>query len=313
MKLTSKHLLTCLIAGFVFSLSSISQTKSQDLKPITELFESDDIIKITLRSNFNYILSYRSEDREYQKADLIYEDENGFHEIDVKVESRGNFRRDSGNCDFPPLRLNFKKKDIKNTIFEGQEKLKIVTHCKEAFPEFIQYIFREYQVYKTYNLITDYSFRVRMTMIMYQDTDEVIPSITNYAFFIEDDDALAERHNMDKIDEKIQLTDLEPNNALTLALFEFMIGNTDWIVPFKKNLEIIGYGNKIIAVPYDFDYTKTVNIDYNKYGATIPLWPASRKYKGLCYNHETFEKAFKEFLDQKKPIYKEIRKSPYLN
>ena len=126
---------------FLLINNSWSQTNRKGNNSIPKLFESDQVLKMTLRSDFNYILTYRDEDREYRNANLTYEDENGFHGIYLKVMSRGHFRRDSMNCDFPPLMLKFTKKSVENTIFEGQNKLKLVTHCKSAYPEFIQYLF----------------------------------------------------------------------------------------------------------------------------------------------------------------------------
>jgi len=291
------------------STASYSQNNTSN----TKLFDDDNLIRITLRSDFDYILSYREDDREDRSAILSYEDVDGPREVQLELGSRGNFRRDSANCDFPPLKLSFKKKEIKNTIFEGQETIKLVSHCRSGYPEFIQYIFREYQVYKLYNLVTNYSFSVKMALVTYEDTGNNMPVFSQYAFLIEDNDAIAKRFRLDKIDEKVLIKDLEPHNALSLAVFEFMIGNTDWIIPFEKNVEIIGYGSKVIAVPYDFDYSGSVNIDYAKYGSSYPLISLPREYKGLCYDKETFEFVFQEYIRLRKPMMKSIRKSSYLD
>ncbi len=52
-----------------------------------------------------------------------------------------------------------------------------------------------------------------------------------------------------------------------MAIFNYMIGNTDWSVPNQHNVRILSQSNAErpnlgIIVPYDFDYTGLVNADY---------------------------------------------------
>ena len=48
------------------------------------------------------------------------------HHIRVRVRGKSRLRV----CDFPPLRLNFAEGATEQTIFAGQDKLKLVTHCR---------------------------------------------------------------------------------------------------------------------------------------------------------------------------------------
>ena len=66
--------------------------------------------------------------------------------------------------------LDFKRKQTQGTLFEGQNKLKLVTHCKEAFAK-RDYLAAELLTYRLLNLLTDMSFRVRPLAITYVDTD----------------------------------------------------------------------------------------------------------------------------------------------
>ena len=44
----------------------------------------------------------------------------------IKVKVRGKTRANKQICSFPPLELRFNKKDVENSIFKGQKKLKMV-------------------------------------------------------------------------------------------------------------------------------------------------------------------------------------------
>jgi hypothetical protein len=58
--------------------------------------------------------------------------------VPATVTTRGRSRL--ALCDFPPLRLDFKKKDAAGTLFAGQKKLKLVTRCKRksAYAEYVK-------------------------------------------------------------------------------------------------------------------------------------------------------------------------------
>ncbi|MEM9822855.1 MAG: hypothetical protein AAF985_17370, partial [Bacteroidota bacterium] len=52
--------------------------------------------------------------------------------------------------------------------------------------------------------------------------------------------------------------------AQELALFQYLIGNTDWQIPFMHNVKIFKKEEQTapIVVPYDFDCSGLVNTDY---------------------------------------------------
>ena len=49
----------------------------------------------------------------------------------IKLEPRGISRRTGGICSFPPLRLDFDT-GTRDTIFRGQNRIKVVTRCNTA-------------------------------------------------------------------------------------------------------------------------------------------------------------------------------------
>ena len=59
-----------------------------------------------------------------------------FESFDMKVKARGNTRRISGLCDFPPLKLKFKKEDLVEDGYSPNYKsFKLVTHCLDSKKE----------------------------------------------------------------------------------------------------------------------------------------------------------------------------------
>ncbi|NIP93601.1 MAG: hypothetical protein GWN18_19895, partial [Thermoplasmata archaeon] len=72
----------------------------------------------------------------------------------------------SNTCEFPPLRLNFKKGQLDETLFDGQDKVKLVTHCRNG-DRYEQNVVKEYLVYRLYNVLTPLGFQVRMAHITY--------------------------------------------------------------------------------------------------------------------------------------------------
>ena len=63
----------------------------------------------------------------------------------------------------------------------------MVTHCQYGNED---YLFKEYLIYKLYNVLTDNSFRVRLVKIEYINTHKKANPIKTYAFLIEPLDLL---------------------------------------------------------------------------------------------------------------------------
>lgn len=116
-----------------------------------KLFNDDDILHFKLVGKLNELLNDRDDKKvSYHPVLLQYlRKDSSLASIQLKVETRGHFRRDKNNCSMPPLLLNFSKlSQVKNTVFEKQNKLKLVTPCRGD-----EYVIYEWLVYKLYNLV----------------------------------------------------------------------------------------------------------------------------------------------------------------
>ena len=272
------------------------------------LFESEEPLKFTIIIDIKTIKNDDSDDPQYSEGKLILHDESSKDiNFDIKVRARGYSRRVYDFCSFPPLKLNFKKKKVKGTVFEGQDKLKLVSYCKDMAMN-QDWVLEEYLIYKAYNFLTPFSFKVRLAEITYKDVNDKSREVTRYGFLIEDDDLLAER-NGGKITE-ILMPNHDRCERKTLdifTIFQFMIGNTDWWIvrPKIHNVKLVHIeGQPVVPVPYDFDYCGAINAKYAVPPEILPISSVrERFFRGYCRLPGTYEKTIDIFNDQKEEIY----------
>ena len=189
----------------------------------SSLFEDNTIIEVNLTGPLSSL--FESDDDRRELPFILRAND---VERSIKVRVRGKSRRRV--CTFPPLRINFKVNDTAQSIMEGQDKLKLVTHClenKSAESDILQ----EYAAYRIFNLVSDVSYRVRLLHITYTDTDGGLKEkeFDRYGFLIESASALAERvGGQAEHVTGVSLRSLDNQQAATVYIFQYLIGNTDW-------------------------------------------------------------------------------------
>ncbi|WP_020571720.1 hypothetical protein [Neolewinella persica] len=218
---------------------------------------ADTTTEIELHVNFDSLEVYRKK-AESLPAMII---QDGI-ELDLEVTVRGKFRRRT--CAMPPLKLQFKKAGLRALGLNTHNDFKLVTHCTndEAGQDAL---LREQLAYELYNTVNPTaSFRTQLLTITYVNTADG-STITSYAILIEDCDELQERLSMDNSSESYNIPAEKINNAETLALFQYMIGNSDYGTKMVRNMKLLkGADGTFTAVPYDFDYSGLVNASYAK-------------------------------------------------
>jgi hypothetical protein len=312
-----------LIATMVSSLPAFCQKSIPDstLSAVDTLnndfgmFSKDDILHLALRFDLRTYTGKKPTD-EYLPAVLTYfvTDKDSINK-EIKLKSRGVMRNDI--CSFPPLMLNLKNAGFEKEDIKKIEKIKVVTHCDYGNEN---YLFMEYIVYKLYNVLTDYSFRVRLAKIDYINTGKKAKSISSYCFFIEPLNILAERIGSNPVPSpKLSQQNIIPSSMDRMAIFNYMIGNTDWSVPNQHNCKVLtghdfNYPGLGIVVPYDFDYSGIINTDYAVPYEGLGLKSVmDRRYLGACRTKEEFDLALNEFREKKAEFYRVINEFPLLN
>ena len=255
-------LLTAALAALALSVAAPAASQAP-----APLFATSDPIALTIKAPLPSIMGDR-EARRSVSGTLV--DPAG-HQLPVSLELRGLTRRTSDICDFPPLRVNFTAPPPATSLFAGQNRLKLVTHCRNS-ASFQQQVLLEYAAYRLYNVLSPRSFRVRLANINYQGADGR-PIISRVGFFIEETRDVARRNGMSevRVAERIPVAHLSPADAARSALFEHMIGNHDWSMRAGPvgdecchNFKLIGVSapGATIPVPYDFDYSGLVGAPY---------------------------------------------------
>jgi len=277
-------------AWFLAASTAYAQT-SGDADP---LFQSLDILEVRIVAPITTLVSERSDEEEIAGT-FHYTNEAGeLEEIDVNIRTRGRFRRREEICKFPPLRLNFKKSQTKKSLFHKQDKLKLVTHCRNNSNRYQQTLLSEYTAYRILNVLTEASFRVRLLRITYTDTEKDNRERVSYGFFIESDDRLAKRLGISVIDvEQTRVSSLQPDYMNLISVYHYLIGNTDFspIAGAKEfcchNHVLIGQdGELLFSVPYDFDQAGLVNAPHAGANPRFKLRTVQQRlYRGRCSNN----------------------------
>jgi len=235
------------------------------LTATAQLFDSDELLHLTLNTNLTKVLEDLGEEAVYHPASMIFPGDQGEATVfAVKIKTRGNSRQLNEVCTFPPLFVKFQKERLEGTLFEGQHKLKLVTHCRYS-QKYQQYLLKEYLVYKMYNVLTMSSFQVRLVEITYKDIAGRRKDSNRLGFFIEDVDDMAKREECRELnEEEFKNHPTVGKKILLSAMFEYMVGNSDWGLSNLHNIKmIIREGAKEPdAVPYDFDWSGFVNAPY---------------------------------------------------
>ena len=313
-----KHWLYLLVCSVVLCLPLYSPAQvytAETLRPTVQksehatvskdLFSEDSLLQFTLVVNYQRLLKDRGDERKYHTATLSYADQTGGKvNVPLKVMVRGNRRRDATVCRFPPLMLNLIRKEMpKGTLFEGQNKLKLVTHCIDD-----DYVIKEYLVYKVYNILAEESFRVRLCQVTYQDSIGRRKEEVRYAFLIEDDKAMAKRTRLKLIPNKriIGMAHMEQKAMARLALFQYMIGNTDWSVPYRHNIELMAPDSLSapIPVPFDFDYAGIVGAPYASPPPELGIKSVKQRlYRAYEFPENVHRETVNTFNSFRTPIY----------
>jgi len=256
------------------------------------LFASDEPLVITLRTDIEWIRDTRNDSIEVDGTLWFRGEDGAFLETPVEVRARGEFRRSKRNCNFPPLRLDFPRGDMDGTVFEGQNKLKLVTPCHDSRDSYQVYVLKEYLVYKTLGVLTPVGNRVRLVKITYEDIEDDYDTRTKIAFLIESDEQMAARNGAE-LEEWIQFfpSGVDGGQAVILSMFQYLIGNSDWSATYFHNARVIRHEDgRYLTVPRDFDFAGAVNARYASPPEDYPIGRVTDRYfRSYCRPELQFE------------------------
>ena len=105
------------------------------------LFRDNAILDATISGPLTTLVGKRPKD-DYLDGVLEYKAIDGeMVKLDLEMRARGHFRH--GHCDLPPVMLNLRRKQTIGTLFEHQNKLKLVIQCDRS-DRYEQGVLKEY-------------------------------------------------------------------------------------------------------------------------------------------------------------------------
>jgi hypothetical protein len=308
--------IACFIFLFSWGICLCAQSIGSDslstgIYADTDLFKEEAALEMCLKGDIRKLFRDRSDEAGYHPFRLSYLNESGDStHMDINIKTRGHFRRLRENCSTPPLMLKFSNTD--STIFNGQNKLKLVTACTTE-----KFVYREYLIYKIYQLITQKGFRVRLVKLCFHDNIRNRKGEVEYAYLLEDHKKMAAR-NASILVKRLNLNPIktERDAYIKMTMFQYLIGNTDWSIQYLHNIKLIsGKENaSLIPVPYDFDHSGLVNAPYALPAEALKLKSVrERRYRGYCIeNMEEFDESIALFNRIKNDLYRIYEKDTVL-
>jgi hypothetical protein len=255
---------SCLVRSIIVSLTIFLTPvliTAQSMS-VFDYLATQEISEVTITTDLTHLLEL--EGKEDQKAVLSFI--NAADELeawDIKLSARGKFRLRI--CEFPPLKLNFSKDDLSNRGFADFDKYKLVTHCQENRQEAKEAVLREYTTYQMYNALTPASYETFLLSIDYVDSEGKVGSERRYAFLLESTEELEARLAAKECENCLGYTPdkVELPTENLMAVFQYMIGNTDFNLSMSRNLKLFNTDSgKVLPVAYDFDFSGMVGAPY---------------------------------------------------
>ncbi len=285
---------------------------------IAPLFASDEVLDITLTAPFRQIDRERDKEQEYEGF-VSYSDADGSDvQLDARFEVRGNYRLRSDVCRYSQLWVDLRRRQVSDTLFEGQNRLKLVVQCRQQ-SSYSDYIIKEFLAYQMFNRLTSTGFGTRLVNVTYDYSDDEGESRTHLGLLVENKDTVAEREGATNVElNRVNLALLEPKQSTLVALFMLMIGNTDFSLAAGPegdecchNAKLLDVNGSYIPIPYDFDGSGFVNASY----AADPN-PSfgirnnrQRLFRGYCIHNDHVESTIPVFLQAQQEIFTLVEES----
>jgi hypothetical protein len=269
-----------------------------------KFFTTEEPLTVTLTTNIGRIRRDKGDKAPWRAATISYTEPDGkVVVVPTLLRTRGIWRLK--NCEFPPLRMDFKRELTKGTVFYGLDKPKLVSFCRDDGAS-EQWLLQEFQLYRIYGLLTPKSHKVRLLQMTYIDSASGKVHARRPAILLEEPQALAARAGATLIELKGAVPDnVEPYHNALFGVFQYFIGNTDFSIFALHNVELLSEEDgSVVPIPFDFDFSGAVNTRYATTDPKISITRVrDRLFRGYCAPTEEYTKVLTLFNEKKDPIY----------
>lgn len=276
------------------------------------LLEQDSIPSLKIDTNWGRLLRTKMAET-YQDARFSYYGADGQQvDLDVKLKTRGNIRKEV--CTYPPVKIKIPKRDLREQGFNSLNEIKFVFPCGNSKKD-LDYLFREALIYKLYEQIHPICVRTRLVkMEAVRDSKQ---RFNSYALLLEHEEEIQSRLHCEMVNRGIIVsTVLDRDTYLKMVFFEYMISNTDWSVPNRHNLlllQVPDFSERVLPVPYDFDYSGLVNTHYAVPAAIFPIKSVTERYfMGRDVTKEEALRTARFFIEKKDALLQCVTGYPVL-
>lgn len=260
---TSRNFLQ-VVGLFLLVLATFSTLAGQSTPHSPSWFNQlseNTVTDITISTDLTSLLAGANEE---EKAVIsTVNDQGQIIEWKAKLSLRGKFRRRI--CDFPPIKIDLDKDELRANDLAEFDKLKLVTHCEEERALAHEQLLKESVTYQLYEQLTPYSYRTRLVRITYHDSAGNLSNVRRYGLILEPTKELAARLQLKECKDCFapHPNSIDASSEHRLAVFQYMIGNTDYSIPMNRNVKLMSDATgKLIPIPYDFDFSGLVNASY---------------------------------------------------
>jgi hypothetical protein len=182
----------------------------------------------------------------------------------AEVRARGKFRRKI--CEVPPLKVKFPKKSLRALGLDTFNEVRLTLPCLDN-PEAEANVIREYLAYKMYERLNPaMHVKARLIRLKIHDTHVEKTQKAVYALLLEHEEELVARLGGGTVETAYNLlpNQLDESTLALNAMFQYLIGNTDWDVQMVRNVYPYKPQNTELhyIIPYDFDFSGLVSAPY---------------------------------------------------
>jgi hypothetical protein len=298
-------------ARFAIALATLAALPPLHAAP---LFGDSDIIEAALEGPLGELME--DTDNRDQRP-FAFRADGTEHTIKVRLRGKSRLRV----CDFLPMRLNFRKSEVEGTLFEGQDKLKLVVPCHTS-DRAEKNLVEEYAVYRMFNLLTPASYRVRPVKVTFIDTARDGEETRLHAFLVESDSELVERLDGEEARlAEVALSWFDPGQMALVYVFQYLVSNVDWSLVAEDggkhcchNGTLVRTADSLHYIPYDFDLSGFVDAPYAFPPPDLRLRSVTqRRYRGFCTDREHLRQALRTVVAKRPEIEALIRSLPVLS
>jgi hypothetical protein len=229
------------------------------------IFADDSPLRMHLETHLTQLYAAQKlgliEGKKVKVEGLLSRTDPGGKSISTPVEVHLKGFSTLSNCRFPKMELKFKSASA-DPLFAGHKSIDLNTHCAEPNDSSVIDLFkvsynnhRETLMYRMMDVLQMPSSRTRALWISYHDLDSPSQGLVDehrdyQAFFIEDMKDLGRRLSLQEIkstEDPLETNDpvkkkiyaykelssspqMDPEDVARIALFQRMIGNTDWFI-----------------------------------------------------------------------------------